>query len=102
MVMATCEGWSGNRLGRPGPKGPRVWYQTRVMRRLTAAALSFGALSLGWALSACPRTVPFDGTVYRDEQVAYRVGDIPPAWRRIEVTNANLAFRDERDEASVL
>jgi hypothetical protein len=65
--------------------------------RPTALAFLFAAATV-----ACPRTVPFEGNVYRDEVVSYRVGDIPPSWRRIEVTNANLAFRDERDEASVL
>ena len=44
----------------------------------------------------------FDGHVYRDGRIAFRTGDVPSGWKRIDVTDASLAFRDETHAASVL
>lgn len=44
----------------------------------------------------------FDGHVYRDGRIAFRVGDVPSTWHRIEVTDASLAFRDDTHQASIL
>jgi hypothetical protein len=44
----------------------------------------------------------FDGNVYRKGPIAFAVPSAPPGWRRIEVSDASLAFRDEPHEASVL
>ena len=55
------------------------------------------------ACSACGgSSVAFDGHEYRNGKVAFRVGEVPSSWRRLEVTDATLAFRDDAREASVL
>jgi hypothetical protein len=43
----------------------------------------------------------FDGQVYRNGELAFRVGPVPSDWRRIEVDTALLAFRDDTDDATV-
>jgi hypothetical protein len=40
--------------------------------------------------------------VYRGDGLTFRVGEIPPTWRPLSVTNARLAFRDESGESTVL
>jgi hypothetical protein len=42
------------------------------------------------------------GSVYRGDGLAFRLGEAPPTWTRINVTNTRLAFRDEAAEATVL
>jgi hypothetical protein len=44
----------------------------------------------------------YDGQVFRGGGVAFRTGPVPAGWARIEDTAALLAFRDERDRASVM
>lgn len=44
----------------------------------------------------------FEGGVYRDRAVAFRLGEIPPSWRRIEVTDAKMAFRDDAAQTTTL
>jgi hypothetical protein len=54
-------------------------------------------------LAACGGTRPsFDGTLYRQGPVAFRVPPAPAAWRRIDVGDAALAFRDDAHDASIL
>ena len=65
----------------------------RIELRLRAAAL------LLLLLSACGSS--FDGRVYRKGELAFRVGPIPPSWRRIEVDQTLLAFRDDAGEATM-
>jgi hypothetical protein len=43
----------------------------------------------------------FDGQVYRDGELAFRVGPIPSDWRRIEAESTLLAFRDDGDGATI-
>jgi hypothetical protein len=42
------------------------------------------------------------GNVYRGDGLAFRFGQMPPAWKRLDVSHALLAFRDESAEATVL
>src|SRR5947209_20576803 len=44
----------------------------------------------------------FDGQVYKDEKLAFRVPPVPPEWRRIDVSDASVAFRDDTHDASIL
>jgi hypothetical protein len=64
-----------------------------------AAAL---ALSLPVALG-CGAAPPelHDGT-YRSGSIAFKVGAVPAGWRAVNVEGANLAYRDEANEASVM
>lgn len=63
------------------------------------------AIFLGAALVACGGARgggSFDGSVYRDGPIAFQLPPAPPAWRRVDVTSASLAFRDDTHDASVL
>jgi hypothetical protein len=53
-------------------------------------------------LAACASSVQFDGRVYKGERLSFEVPPIPPGWRRIDVSDASLAFRDDAHEASIL
>ncbi|MGC4090685.1 MAG: hypothetical protein QM756_22990 [Polyangiaceae bacterium] len=57
---------------------------------------------LAWALisTACGGPT-FDGKVYRSNDVSFRVGAVPGAWRSIEVDGAAVAFRDDRADVTV-
>src|SRR6187551_3786473 len=52
------------------------------------------------ALAACASS-GFDGHVYHDEDLRFRVGPVPSSWRRLEVEDARLAFRDDSANATV-
>jgi hypothetical protein len=69
-----------------------------VISRWPASLLPILALS---ALSACSGS-PLQGDVYRSNGVAFRIGEVPRTWTRIDVKNALLAFRDEPAESTVL
>jgi hypothetical protein len=59
------------------------------------------ALSLFAVLAGCGGA-RFNGQVYRGEGLAFRVGAVPPAWRRIDTSQGLLAFRDDEQSATVL
>lgn len=68
-----------------------------ILVGISAAVVgSFGSLGCGGA----GRT--FDGEVYRAGPVAFRIGPVPGGWRRVEVGDAALAFRDDAHGASIL
>jgi hypothetical protein len=58
-------------------------------------------VALALALAACS-SAGFDGNVYRDAGLRFRVGPIPPGWHRIEAEGARLAFRDEATSATTM
>jgi len=60
--------------------------------RLAILALSFAA--------ACGSS-SFDGGVFRNEQLAFRVGPMPDGWHRIETDAALLAFRSDDASATI-
>lgn len=57
-------------------------------------------LAGGLAAVACGAS-HFDGRLFRGDKVAFRVGPVPDAWHRIDVSTAALAFRDDRNELTV-
>jgi hypothetical protein len=72
-------------------------------------ALGFAAVvfAVMWVVSASNvgcggARAAFDGTTYRDGAVAFRLPPAPAGWRRIAVTDATLAFRDDAEDASIL
>lgn len=71
------------------PRAPSV--------RAVRLALSFSVVCAGCASSGA-----FTGGVYRDAHVAFRLETVPSSWRPIQVSDANLAFRDDARGASVL
>lgn len=44
----------------------------------------------------------FEGGVYRKGPIAFQVGAAPSSWRKVDVTEAALAWRDDAHDASVL
>ena len=52
-------------------------------------------------LSACGATA-FDGRVYKNADLSFRLAAVPSGWRRIEADDALLAFRDDASLASVI
>ena len=42
-----------------------------------------------------------DGQVYRGEGMTFRVGPVPSTWRRVEVDQSLVAFRDDDAEATI-
>ena len=58
------------------------------------------ALAAGLSLLACASS-GFDGQAYRGDGMTFRVGPVPPTWRRVEVDQSLLAFRDDNARTTV-
>jgi hypothetical protein len=72
--------------------------RTGMVRR---RALLLAVLFLG-ALAACAHADSFEGGVLRKGELTVRVGPVPPEWRRVRIDGADLAYRDQPREGSVL
>jgi hypothetical protein len=68
--------------------------------RIQTYAVFLLSLSAPLLFPGCASTT-FDGHVYRNKEVAFRVGPIPESWRRIDSDLALLAFRDDPHRATV-
>ncbi len=55
------------------------------------------ALSL--AAACAPR---YDGRVFRGDGFAFRLANVPRAWRQLETTNTGIALRDEENRGTAL
>jgi len=64
---------------------------------LVLAVSAFGGAACGGGAGAS-----FDGAVYRRGPVAFQLGPVPQGWRRVDVTDASVAWRDDARAASVL
>lgn len=62
--------------------------------------VSHWLLWIGLAISACGGPA-FDGRVYRNGELSFRVGPQPGSWRQVRVDGALLAFRDSGAGATV-
>lgn len=60
-----------------------------------------GWITLASALSAAACGSAFDGVTYHGEDFAFRVSTPPSSWRRLEVTHASLAYRDDAADATI-
>ena len=67
----------------------------RHLRRFEASLAGAALL-----LAACASS-GFDGHVYKDDDVHFRVGPVPSAWRKLDVDDTRLAFRDDAANATV-
>ena len=78
----------------------------RPLRRRPTAAGSATATAaprawlLALALAGCGGP-SFDGTVYRGQDVAFRVPAAPASWRQISVSDAAVAYRDDANGATI-
>jgi len=81
--------------------GSSVW---RRVRRLGGALTLWGSI-LG-ALTTAPATIgcsrpAFDGRVYRSKELSFRLGPVPPAARRVDASEALVAFRDDQAGSTI-
>src|SRR5262245_16217370 len=72
----------------------------RRTRRLFALGRVF-CLLVALALGGACGGPSFDGTVYRGDGFAFRVGSVPAGWTRMRASHAALAFRDESHDATI-
>lgn len=72
-----------------------VWRRPHLRSFEAASVLLACATTLACASSG------FDGRVYHDEDMRFRVGPVPSSWRAIEVDDARLAFRNDKASATV-
>lgn len=63
-------------------------------------ARAAGAAALLALATACGGA-SFNGQVYRGDGMAFRVGEVPASWRKIDTDGALLAFRDDAAEATI-
>ena len=61
----------------------------------------FLSLALVCTLGAACASSGFDGHVYQNGDLRFRVSQIPSAWRPIDADNALIAFRDDPANATV-
>jgi hypothetical protein len=69
---------------------------------MVRSAESRGCIAFGALLAAACGGPTFDGHVFQTSELAFRVNDVPPEWRRIEADTALLAYRDDATPASVV
>lgn len=72
-----------------------------MMARARRSGCKRLALYLVVLLLGCSSSTQFDGRTYRGDDLAFRVGPIPPSWRKIDVGTARLAFRDDPGRATI-
>jgi hypothetical protein len=68
---------------------------------LRGLAFLWVALSLA-GLAACGHADSFEGGVLHKGDLAVHVGPVPEPWRRVAIDGADLAYRDESRDASVM
>jgi len=66
------------------------------------ALLGLVALNMLTACGGSKGKGSFDGTIYRHGPIAFQIPPQPAEWKRVEVDDAALAFRDESRGASIL
>jgi hypothetical protein len=53
-------------------------------------------------LGAAGCSAGLQGDTFRGEGFSFRIGALPETWRRVDVSHAALAYRDERDGATIV
>jgi hypothetical protein len=74
------------------------------MQRGAVLPKSVWAHVLGACFSLCVAACgasSFDGTTYRGEGFTFRIPNAPANWRRLDVSHASLAFRDDMADATI-
>lgn len=75
----------------------RGFWATECRARLAAVVVACSAFACGGGGGAS-----FEGGIYREGSVAFRLPDAPAHWRRIDARGGSLAFRDDTHAASIL
>jgi hypothetical protein len=65
------------------------------------ARLGCRSLAVVVLATACGGTT-FDGHVYQNSELSFRLSDTPQDWRRIDADGALLAYRDDSAPASII
>ncbi len=65
--------------------------------RAFCVALAILASTCSWGCASSG----FDGRVYHDGAMRFRVGQVPSSWRAVDVDGALIAFRDDAANATV-
>jgi hypothetical protein len=69
----------------------------RSTERFRTRAISAAACWVAFGCSASN----FDGKLFRQGNVAFRLEHLPPSWRTIEINDTALAFRDDEHSTTV-
>ncbi|HWL88512.1 MAG TPA: hypothetical protein VNO21_22065, partial [Polyangiaceae bacterium] len=72
------------------------------MRAPPVLFLSLAALCEIFAMGCGGSQRSFDGSVYRNGAVVFRVPASPSTWHAIEIGSSALAFRDDSHDAAIL
>lgn len=72
-----------------------IFFQTAGFRNAYRAGCAAAV-----ALLACGGP-EFDGRVFRDGNVAFRLHNVPSDWRTLEISDTAVAFRDDANAATV-
>ena len=78
----------------------RLRYSIRAM--VSGPRCAIGLLVVLAACGGARGKGTLEGSVYRDGPIQFQIAPIPAGWRRIDATDAALAFRDEAHDASIL
>jgi hypothetical protein len=70
-----------------------VFESIPAVRTLLLAAVAF--------FTVCCGGTRFDGQVFRNDELAFRVSQVPGGWRQVEARGALLVFRDDSVPASI-
>ncbi len=82
----------------PAPRPPR-----RGSVRLASLVVALaGWASSGFGSPGCASSGSFDAGVFRAGGVDFQIAPLPAGWRRISMTDADLVYRDDSHDASVL
>jgi hypothetical protein len=67
-------------------------------RLMSGARLTLALLALPLLACAGPQ---YDGTTFRNDEVAFRIGPPPARWRTLQTDEALIAFRDDSAHATI-
>jgi len=82
--------------------GTRSWTKLGAVQVGLAGALAV-AVALTSVAGCSGNGRSFDGNVFREgTQIAFRVPEPPPTWRKVSVSHASLSFHDDVAGASIL
>ena len=70
--------------------------------RVVAFFLATACATCGLACAGAPGSGALDNGVYRQGPIAFQLPPAPASWRRIDISHASLAFRDDANAASIL
>ncbi len=98
------------RAARRSSVGPMSWTDTTGGLVTPGLRVPTNVRALPYGLAVCALLVTalggcagakYDGQMFKNDEVAFRIGPPPPSWRAIETDEALIAFRDDSGQATV-